>query len=165
MTQDTLDYGAPAMIEGIARVVAVDGHTAWLEPEQTTSCGSCASSGACGAKGMGTTASRLEARRFPLDNSEAGLFVGERVVVGVGQTALVKAALVAYALPLVSALAAGGVAQGSAGSDGMTMLAMAVGLGAGLVVARLLAKRLSSRGEIAPRLLRRARLGETCRMD
>lgn len=165
MTQSTLDYSAPAMVEGIARVVAVEGETAWMEPEQTTSCGGCASSGACGAKGMGTTASRLEARRFPLDNSEAQLMVGERVVVGVRQTALVKASLVAYALPLVSALVAGGVAQGSAGRDGITMAAMLAGLVFGLIVARYSAKRLSSRGEIAPRFLRRARMGETCRID
>jgi len=82
------------MVEGFAHVVAVEDGVAWLEPEQTSSCGSCASSSACGAKGLGTTASRLEARRFKLDN-HAGLVVGERVVVGIRENALVKASLTA----------------------------------------------------------------------
>lgn len=164
MVQDTIDFGAPAMVEGTARVVAVDGDRVWLVPEQTTSCGSCASSGACGAKGIGTTASRLEARRFPLDN-EAGLVVGERVVVGIRETALVKASLTAYAVPLVTMLVAGGVAQSMYGSDGITMASTAAGLAFGLGVARLGAGRLFSKGDIAPKFLRRAGVGETCNVD
>jgi sigma-E factor negative regulatory protein RseC len=161
MTHDTVDFGAPTLVEGTARVVAVDGSRVWLVPEQTTSCGSCAS---CGAKGIGTTASRLEARRFPIDN-EAGLMVGERVVVGVRETALLKASLTAYALPMVTMLVAGGVAQSIAGSDGITMAAMAGGLALGLIAARLGAGRLFSKGEIAPRFLRRAGVGEACNIE
>ena len=71
-------------VEGIARVVRVEGRVAWLEPEQTTSCGHCASSSSCGAKGIGTVGARLEARRFPMDNDDA-LRVGERIVVGVNK--------------------------------------------------------------------------------
>jgi len=164
MTHDTVDFGAPTLVEGTARVVAVDGDRVWLVPEQTTSCGSCASSGACGAKGIGTTASRLEARRFPLDN-EAGLIIGERVVVGIRETALLKASLTAYALPLTTMLVAGGVAQSIAGSDGVTMASMAAGLALGLLAARLGAGRLFSRGEIAPKFLRRAGVGESCHID
>jgi sigma-E factor negative regulatory protein RseC len=151
-------------VEGIAKVVAVDGEMVWLEPEQTTSCGACASSASCGAKGIGTLASRVEARRFPLDNP-AGLVVGERVVVGVGEGALLKASLTAYAIPLVVALGAGGIAQWLAGSDGITMAAMAAGLAVGLLAARRSAGRLSARGELAPHFLRRAAPGETCHPD
>ena len=60
-------------VEGIARVIRLDDGSAWLEPEQTSSCGSCAGAAACGASGpgepgIGTVASRIEARRFRLDN-------------------------------------------------------------------------------------------------
>lgn len=149
-------------VEGIARVVRIDGTVAWLEPEQTTSCGSCASASSCGAKGIGTVASRMEARRFPLDNA-AGLTVGERVVVGVAERSLVKASAIAYALPLLTALAAGGFAQDAWGSDLATMGAMAGGLFFGLLAARIAAHRLSARGELAPRFIRRALPGETCK--
>jgi sigma-E factor negative regulatory protein RseC len=151
------------VVEGIARVVRIDGATAWFEPEQTTSCGSCASAASCGAgaSGIGTVASRNAQRRFTLDNANQ-LRPGERVVVGVDDRALLKASLTAYALPLATALAAGGVAESAAGSDLVTMAAMAAGLGLGMLAARVVARRLASRGELAPRFLRRARPGETC---
>jgi sigma-E factor negative regulatory protein RseC len=151
-----------ALIEGTARVVAVDGRVAWLEPEQTGSCGGCAAAATCGSKGIGTLASRLEARRFPLDDAP-GLAVGERVVVGVREDALVKASLTAYALPLVTMFAAGSLAQAATGRDGPTLAACVAGLALGLGIARLLARRLAASGRIAPRLLRRA--VPTCRPE
>ena len=153
-------------VEGIARVVRIDAGVAWLEPEQTTSCGSCASAAACGAgahgdTGIGTIASRIKARRFPLDNP-GSLTVGERIVVGVDDRALIKASLLAYALPLFIALTAGGLAQDAWGSDLATLGAMVAGLFGGLLAARLAARRLSARGDLAPRFLRRARPNESC---
>lgn len=145
-------------MEGIARVVRIDGGTAWFEPEQTTSCGHCASSAACGAgatKGIGGIARRIELRRFPLANAD-GLRVGERVVVGVDDRALLKASLTAYAIPLAAALAAGGLAQAAYGDDLTTMAAMAAGLLAGLLLSRVASRRLARRGELSPRFLRRA---------
>lgn len=155
------DYAAPALVEGFAYVVAVEGDTAWLEPEQTTSCGGCASASACGAKGIGTLADRLEARRFSLPNRD-GLRVGERVVVGVSEKALVKASLTAYAIPLAALLFCGAMAQWAAGSDLVTMAAMVGGLALGLLGARLNAGRLNARGELSPHYLRRADVVITC---
>lgn len=150
-------------VEGIARVVAADSATAWLEPEQTSSCGSCASAASCGAgaTGIGTAANRIAARRFSLDNAD-GLQVGERVVVGVAERALIRAALTAYGLPLATALTAGGIAESAWSSDLATLAAMAAGLVCGMLLARLVAHRLSVRGELAPHYLRHAKPGETC---
>ena len=164
-----LQRAASRTVESIARVVRVDGVVAWLEPEQTSSCGSCAASASCsggsqGAPGIGTIASRLEARRFMLDNPPGpfALREGERVVLGVDSRALIKAALMAYALPLFFALCTGGIVQGAFGEDLATMLGMAAGLCLGLLAARLGAHRLSARGDLAPHFLRRALPGETC---
>ena len=156
-------------VEGIARVVRIDGGTAWFEPEQTTSCGLCASSAACGVTssatgsgaGIGSIARRIEFRRFPLDNANQ-LHVGERVVIGVDDRSLIKASLTAYAIPLVTALTAGGFTQGAYGDDLLTMAAMATGLFGGLLIARIVARTLTRRGELSPRFLRRAVPGETC---
>jgi sigma-E factor negative regulatory protein RseC len=161
LADDAAHYNAPATVEGIAHVVAIRGSRVWLEPEQTGSCGGCAASGTCGAKGMGTTANRLEARRFVINN-EAGLVVGERVVVGIREHALLKASLTAYALPLAFMLGCGIAAQWAYGRDGITMLAMIAGLVLGFVVMRLGAGRLEVGGELAPQFLRRARINETC---
>lgn len=156
-------------VEGIARVVRVEGDQAWLEPEQTTSCGHCASSASCGAatreaSGIGTVTSRLQARRFFLDNPEgaSGFTEGDRVVVGVSERALLNAALTAYGLPLLFALTAGSLTQGLYGEDLPTMFGMTGGLVLGLLVARLNARRLAAKGDLAPHFLRRARPDETC---
>ncbi len=163
-TLHTTDFSAPALIEGIAQVIAVEGKLAWLVPEQTTSCGGCAASGACGSKGIGTTASRLELRRFRLVN-DADLKVGERVVVGIRENALLKASITAYAIPLATLLLAGALAQWAYGRDTITIGAMFAGLALGLVFARFGAGRLMERGDLAPRYIRRAALGETCNVE
>jgi len=154
-------------VEGIARVVRVTDDLLWLEPEQTTSCGHCASSASCGidareAAGIGTVTSRLQERRFTVDNPGAGYREGDRLVVGVSEGSLLSASLTAYGLPLLFALTAGSVAQGLYGDDLTSMLGMAGGLVLGLVVARFNALRLAARGDLAPRILRRARADETC---
>ena len=146
-------------VEGVVRVVEVQDGVIWLQPEQTSTCGSCASAGQCG-KGIGSLASRNEARRFSIAHQN-GLGVGERIVVGVAPRILVKAALIAYGLPLTTALAAAGIAQSWFGSDLATLLAAATGLACGLWMARLGARRLSASGELAPRFLRRAQPGES----
>jgi len=151
------------LVEGIARVVGVDGAVAWLEPEQGGTCAHCASSAACGSKGLGTLANRLEARRFPI-TGHPDLAVGDRVVVGVRGDALVKAALLTYALPLVLLFTAGGLAQWVAGSDAMTLAASVCGLLLGLGATKIGAGRLFGRGGGAPRLLRRLGSGQACHL-
>ncbi|OGT02502.1 MAG: Fis family transcriptional regulator [Gallionellales bacterium RIFCSPLOWO2_02_58_13] len=155
------DFSAPTMTEGIAQVVAVEGNMAWLIPESGSSCGGCSSAAACGSKGIGTISSRLEARRFQLVN-DAGLRIGERVVVGINENAVLRASVTAYVIPLATLLGAGMLAQSVAGSDMVTMAAMLAGLVLGLWLARVRAGRLMAKGELAPRFLRRASMGETC---
>ncbi len=145
-----------ALVEGFARVVAVEGVVAWLEPEATTSCSGCSASSACGSPGgIGTVASRIEARRFSLPNDQ-GYVVGERVVIGVREQALVKASLTAYAIPLLCMLVAAVVAQWRFGRDEITLAASLIGLVMGFSVARVSANYLRARGGTTLRFVRRA---------
>lgn len=155
--------GTP-LLEGTARVVGIAGAVAWLEPEPSAGCGSCAAARSCGsatfalASGAGTFSRRMAARRFPVDTGADGpsLEVGDRVVVGVGEDALATAALTAYALPLAIMLGAGATAELAGGSDVTTFGAMAGGLLLGLAIARRLASQLAASGSTAPRFLRHA---------
>lgn len=168
-SSSALSPAAPRSVEGIARVVRISGEQVWLEPEQTTSCGHCASSASCGVKaneetvGIGSLASRLQSRRFVLDSpTSLGFVEGERLVVGVSEKALLKASITAYGLPLFFALVSASVVQSLYGEDAKTILGMLGGLAVGLLAARLGARRLAAQGELAPRFLRRAMPGETC---
>jgi len=161
-----LPNNAHHSVEGIARVVRVTDDQLWLEPEQTTSCGHCASSASCGidareAGGIGTVTSRLQERRFVVDNP-GGYREGDRLVVGVSEGSLLSAALTAYGLPLLFALTAGSLTQAAYGEDLTTLFGMLGGLLLGLLAARFNARRLTARGDLVPHILRRARPDETC---
>ena len=140
----------------MARVVAVEAGRVWLEPMQTGSCGSCASAALCGSKGIGSLANRLEARRFAIRNT-SGLALGETVEVAFGGQNLVKAASVAYALPLLSALIGAAIMQAQVGRDGVTMLGALVGMGLGFALTKFLARRMENSGALSARIVRRHR--------
>ena len=143
------------MIEGFARVVAVEHGRVWLEPEVTASCGSCSSVGLCSIGKDAGAARKLAARRFELPG-DLGLRVGERVVVGVRDDTLVKGAMTAYGIPLLTIMAGGITGQEWGGTDGMAALGALGGLIVGLLIARVLANSLSARGILTPRFLRRS---------
>lgn len=143
------------VVEGYARVVAVDGATAWLEPEPAGACGGCKAKAGCG-----TTYLRPKgASRFAVPN-DFHARPGEQVVVGIDQSVLTRAALVAYVLPVVALVAAAvGAALLGAGDAGAAMAA-GIGLLAGIAVARHRAAAMAARGDLRPVVLRRAPPGQ-----
>jgi sigma-E factor negative regulatory protein RseC len=150
--------------EGFARVVAVEHGQAVLEPEQTTSCGGCHAAKACG---VDAGSRRLVARRFTLAN-DYGLRVGERVVVGIAEGTVLRAALAAFGIPLAAMLVAGVTAQRLMGDDLFSLGATLVGLGLGLLAVRLWTARKAARGELTPHFIRRAGLvpsGGACHLS
>mgnify|MGYP001810742082 CR=1 FL=1 len=107
------------------------------------------------------------AKRFTLAGAD-WLRVGDRVVVGVDDGALLRASAVAYAIPLLAMLVSMVVVDQLGGGELRTMVAAALGLAGGVGVARLLAGRLAARGDLAPRFIRRAYgpgPGEGCHSD
>lgn len=139
-------------VEGVARVIAVEGKVAWLEPEQTTACGHCAGKAVCGVT---PGSPRLVARRFALANDH-DFHVGERVIIGIAEQSVRRAALTAYGIPLLLMLVAGVTVQKLGGGDLGAALATLGGLAVGLGIVRLRSHTLSQRGELTPHYLRRA---------
>lgn len=140
-----------ALIEGLARVVAVDRDQVWLVPEQAAACGSCATRSACGSGSTSKAAASWRASRS-LGSGQALLALGDVVRVGVDRNALTRASLTAYTLPLVTMLMSASALQEA--GDGVAIAAALVGLLAGVAVARVLARRW--RDALAPVVLGRA---------
>jgi sigma-E factor negative regulatory protein RseC len=152
-------------LEAVARIVGFDRGLAILEPEPAASCSGCMSAALCGA-GNPSARKRL-AKRFTIP-APAGLEVGDRVVVGFRADRLVRASLTAYALPLLTMIVAVVVVDQAGASEGRTMIAALVGLALGFGLARLVAARLSLRGDLSPRFIRRAYgpgAGQGCHTD
>lgn len=146
MTHNTDD----TLIEGLARVVAVDNAQVWLSAEQPASCGSCATRSACGSGAARSTASWRVPRS--LGPGLAPLTLGDTVRIGVDRSALNRASLSAFALPLGTMLIAA-IGMQDAG-DGVAIAAALVGLLVGVAMARWLTRRW--RDALVPVVLGRA---------
>lgn len=154
------------VVEGVARVISTDGVIAWLEPEPANACGGCLSASSCGAKSGGSSR-RLSAKRFTIaDDFHAA--VGDRVVVGFSEHALLKASATAYAIPLLLMVGVALAGQLLTESDVIAAIGAVAGLVIGFLIAKHRASRLDARGELSPYFLRFAReseQGETCPTD
>ncbi len=88
------------MIEESAVVVRIDGQYAWVATERRSTCGQCAVQKGCGTSTMARWFERKMQDMRVLNQIDA--HVGDQVVVGLKEDALVKSSLMMYILPLVS---------------------------------------------------------------
>ncbi len=139
-------------VEGVARVIAVSDEAAWLEAEPKSACGGCASAGHCGVSALSGLFGRKRTR-FRLAN-DFDARPGERVVIGISQSMVLRASLIAYMVPLLGLLigAVGGAGLGDPGSIGGAV----AGFAAGFLAARRLSAGRGAAGRLDPVFLRRA---------
>ncbi|MDH5546785.1 MAG: SoxR reducing system RseC family protein [Gammaproteobacteria bacterium] len=99
------------MIEEKAIVTAVEGEYAWVEHQRQTACGSCSASTGCGTQALSKIWGDKRNRVRVLNN--IGARVGEEIVLGLEEGALVKGSLALYFVPLLGlflgAAAGGGI--------------------------------------------------------
>lgn len=152
MTTDMGDLTGRNMAEGFARVVAVESGFAWLEIEPTAGCDSCAAKSGCGVPKAANSGSK---RRFRLEDHFDAV-VGDRIVVGIPESALLNASALAYAIPIVAMVVAALLADALGGSDGVAALAAVAGLVGGLLFARRRGARMAAAGRLSPVYIRHA---------
>lgn len=88
------------MLRENAFVVGVDDEIAWVETQRKSSCDSCQSKNSCGTsvlqRVLGNKRTRLKV------NNPNHYAVGDEVILGLREDALVKGSLLLYTLPLVA---------------------------------------------------------------
>jgi sigma-E factor negative regulatory protein RseC len=141
------------MIEEAATVVAAAEGLAWVETTRRSACGHCQQARSCGAGNLATLFRPGQHRLRITD--PAGLRAGERVSIGIAPQTLIRAALTAYLLPLVTLVAAAGVGAALALPEGAIAGLGLAGLGAGLGLAGWLTGGASARARYRPVLTRR----------
>ncbi len=143
-----------------ARVIAVGSDPAqpdsvWVETLQSSTCGSCAARSGCGQGVMRRWLSRdslcLELHRA--DGDDTPYAVGQWVEIAIPQGVVVKAALLAYLLPIFMLML--GAAAGSSVFTGElgTLVAALLAFAGGIVLARRLESRYLGQSDCQPRLL------------
>lgn len=148
------------MIETQATVVKVEGSIAYVKVYKESACGACSVAG--GEESCGTsTLARFFTRRAPLyqvrNSVEAR--VGDSVVIGVEESALLKGSLAVYISPLVfvvlGAVAAGFLAPTVAANELYSILGAAAGLAAGFVWLRVYSRMIAGNPRLQPVILRK----------
>ena len=88
------------MIEEAGRVVEVRDEFAWIETTPMTACNSCSARSGCGTPVLAKVLGR---RNSPLRvANRIGVVVGDRVVIGIAESGLVRGSFAVYFAPLAA---------------------------------------------------------------
>lgn len=133
------------MIEQDATVVALEDGAAWVETRRQGACGACAMNKGCGA-GLLAQAFRFATPRLRV-MAGRDMVVGDRVVIGIDERALVRGSFAAYMMPILFmlgfALVGESVSSGWFAAEG-ELLTLSAGMG-GLLAGLLWLKRYTWR--------------------
>jgi sigma-E factor negative regulatory protein RseC len=148
------------MITEPATVVRVDGDIVWVRCEAQQGCRRCAEGRGCGGGLLGKLlGDRLRTVRAA--RGEFRLTAGDTVVIGLAETALVRASVAMYLIPLLTMLAAAVIAWRV--GDQREAWAISGGLAgflAGLAYARRFGSRHDTDSRYQPVVIARSRRGE-----
>ena len=93
------------MIEEQVVVTSLDIGGVWVEGVQQSACGSCSAKAGCGKHTMSQLGRKVSLWLPKDDSSGNGLSVGQQVVVGLPEGAILRSTLVLYGIPLMFLLA------------------------------------------------------------
>lgn len=146
------------MIEERARVIAVENNLLLLEAETTTACSACAAKQGCGTSVLSRWVGR-KFTRFQAPNT-VNARVGDEVVVGLAEEAMLKGSVLVYLLPLLAmigfALLADALISAEVASRDLLVLISAVaGFALMLLVSRKLLSTGSNKSRLTPVVLRK----------
>lgn len=147
------------MIEETGQVVACEGRFAWVETHRASTCGSCAANKGCGTATLAKVLGQRRTRTRVLNDLPAR--VGDEVVIGLPEQALVRGALAVYLVPLLGLLGGGLFGAYLAERllvervEGFTIALGVVGLAIGIVWLRRFARRIGTDARYQPVILRR----------
>jgi len=95
------------MIEELAVVVRIENHQVWVESGQNSACGGCLQKTSCATNAIGGV---LKKKSVPVD-SDIQLKTGDRVMVAIDESLLLRASLLLYLTPLIALFTGAGMAD------------------------------------------------------
>ncbi len=141
------------MISEQGRVTRIEGHYAWVSCQSQAACPRCAEGRGCGGGLIGLMlGARLHEVRVLMTRRE--ITVGQCVLLGLRESALLKLAFATYVFPLLTMLAAAMLVASFVSRSNSAVLAGAVlGLAAGFAAIRWIGKRWRASPAMQPVLL------------
>ncbi len=143
------------MIEQTGKVVAVEQGIAWVQTVQQSTCSTCSANKGCGTAVLNKLSSG-RVMQMPFKD-HLGVDVGDSVVVGIPDDALLKASFLVYFMPLLL-LVLGAVLADKLWPDNeiYSVLAGLSGLFFGFILVKIMASSSRMAADTQPVLIRRA---------
>lgn len=141
------------MIEEKGRVLSVEDGAVWVETVRRSTCGSCQAKAGCGQALMQRLGSGAR-QGFIRVTSDRDYQIGEEVVIGIPDDAVVRGSLWVYAVPLVGLFAFASAASAMGLGEPETIAAAFSGLFTGFGVVRWHAMRSTRDPSLQPRVLK-----------
>lgn len=138
------------MLTEAATVTRRDGRRVELELQRGSACGNCELSQGCGTGALGRLLGRRSRPLFI--ETEQDLEPGDEVLLALSESALVKASLTLYGLPLLGMVLAGLLASFAAAAEWLVVVAAIAGFFAGFRIAAYLTNRLED-GQSTPYIM------------
>ncbi len=147
------------MIEETARIVEMGDGFVWVETQRRTTCGSCAVNKGCGTAVLSKVLGRYRTRIKALNS--LSVVIGDEVVIGIRENALLLGSLAVYMLPLAAMLLAGFLGEAlavnaSIEGDWPGITAGLTGLFLGFIWLRKFSKKISTDKDYQPVVLRKS---------
>jgi sigma-E factor negative regulatory protein RseC len=139
------------MLEETGTVIDTQGDTLWVQTISRSSCSKCSTS-ACSTSVIGKLFN-LKRNVLQMENTLQAI-KGQRVVIGIPDSTLVKASVWAYLVPIVFMVAATMVALSLGAGDALQAMVAAAGLVLGFMVVKRVMSRVTEKGQFEPLLLR-----------
>ncbi|MEE9343012.1 MAG: SoxR reducing system RseC family protein [Gammaproteobacteria bacterium] len=147
------------MLEEKAQVVRVENNRTWVKTQRESSCSSCAVNKGCGTSVLSKVIGARQTEIEVLTNDNYKL--GDHVVIGIDESALVKGSLAVYLLPLLTLFIGAFVGNWMANigltvnSDLSAIVCGAVGFMSGLFWLKRFTRRIQSDKTYQPVILSR----------
>ncbi len=147
------------MIEEQASVVDCEGDYVWVQTRRSSSCGRCSVKAGCGTRVLSSLVGNRFSQVKCLNNKQ--LKIGDQVIIGIDEKALLSGSFLIYLLPLLLMLAFGGMAAGLADllfpelRDLLAVAGSAAGLMAGLGYAKKITHNAKARTQFQPVVLKK----------
>jgi sigma-E factor negative regulatory protein RseC len=156
------------MIEETAQVVCIDDGDVWVETRRRSTCSACAAEKGCGTAALSKVLGNRRTRIRVL--ADMPLAVGDSVVIGIGEQALVRGSLAVYAVPLLLLLLGALLGRLGAGSglwdsaEAASPVLGLAGLAAGLLWLKRFTRHIKDDRNYQPVVLRRLATAVTDRV-
>ncbi|WP_428239809.1 SoxR reducing system RseC family protein [Gynuella sp.] len=135
------------MIEEIGTVVQLNDQNVWVETVRRSACQGCRARSGCGQAVMGDLLDQSRQEQKNILKLARGsvdpIAVGDDVVVGIPEQALIRLACLAYGVPVMSVLVFGGIGQWIGWPDIGVVFASALGLIASIVSVKKISRHWS----------------------